>query len=74
VSLDSLFCPNSVAVVGASRESGKVGNTILNNVINSKFKVKIFPINPKSDKVHGLKSYKSLLNCNSRKVCTLHPG
>lgn len=62
MSLDSLFCPNSVAVVGASRESGKVGNTILNNVINSKFKGKIFPINPKSDKIHGLKCYKSLLD------------
>lgn len=62
MSLDSLFCPRSIAVVGASRESGKVGNTILNNVINSKYEGKIFPINPKSDKIHGLKCYKSILD------------
>ncbi|MGM0364949.1 MAG: acetate--CoA ligase alpha subunit [Actinomycetota bacterium] len=62
VSLDSLFCPSSVAVIGASRESGKVGNTILNNIINSQFEGKIFPINPKSDIVHGLKCYSSILD------------
>ncbi len=62
MSLDSLFCPSSVAVIGASRESGKVGNTILNNIINSQFEGKIFPINPKTDIIHGLKCYDSILN------------
>ncbi len=61
MSLDSLFCPSSVAVIGASRESGKVGNTILNNIINSKFEGRIFPINPKTDIIHGLKCYNSIL-------------
>jgi len=62
VSLDSLFCPSSVAVIGASRESGKVGNTIINNIINSQFEGKIFPINPKSGIIHGLKCYSSILD------------
>ncbi len=62
MSLESFFCPESVAVVGASRESGKVGNTILTNVINSRYKGKIYPINPKANKIQGLKCYNSLLD------------
>ncbi len=62
MNLESFFCPKSVAIVGASRESGKVGNTILTNIIDSKYKGKIFPINPKADKIQGLKCYNSLLD------------
>ncbi|MEM1525655.1 MAG: acetate--CoA ligase family protein [Ignisphaera sp.] len=59
--LELLFKPRSVAVVGASREPGKVGHSILKNIIDSGYSGRIYPINPKADSVLGLKAYKSLL-------------
>lgn len=46
-----------MAVVGASKTAGKVGNSILMNVINSGFKGGIYPINPKETEIAGLKCY-----------------
>ncbi len=62
MSLHHLFCPESVAVIGAAREKKKVGHTILCNIINSGYKGKLFPINPKADKICGVKCYPSVLN------------
>jgi acetyl coenzyme A synthetase (ADP forming)-like protein len=62
LSLNHLFCPKSVAVVGAARDEKKVGHIILCNIIDSGYKGKIFPINPKAKKVCGLSCYKSVLD------------
>ncbi|MHA1272900.1 MAG: acetate--CoA ligase alpha subunit [Promethearchaeota archaeon] len=56
------FNPKSIAVIGASATPGKVGNTVLNNIIKSGFKGKIFPINPRADEILGHKAYKSVLD------------
>ncbi|MEM0152731.1 MAG: acetate--CoA ligase [Ignisphaera sp.] len=57
-----LFRPRSVAVIGASREPGKVGYAVLKNIINSGFQGKIYPINPKAEEILGIKAYKSVLD------------
>ena len=44
--LDSLLRPKSIAVVGASATPGKIGFTVIRNLIDSKYKGKIYPINP----------------------------
>ena len=62
MSLRNFFCPDSVAVIGAAREEKKVGHTILDNIINSGFKGKLFPVNPNADEIHGIKCYPSVLN------------
>ncbi|MFZ3106430.1 MAG: acetate--CoA ligase [Candidatus Hydromicrobium sp.] len=62
MSLRNFFCPDSVAVIGASREEEKVGHIILDNIIDSGYKGKLFPVNPKADKIHGIKCYPSVLN------------
>lgn len=62
MSLRNFFCPDSVAVIGASREEEKVGHIILDNIINSGYKGKLFPVNPKADEIHGIKCYPSVLN------------
>lgn len=62
MSLEKFFCPESVAIIGAGREEGKVGHTILEGVINSKFKGKIYPINPYAEEIHGIKCLKSILD------------
>ncbi|MHC5061864.1 MAG: acetate--CoA ligase alpha subunit [Planctomycetota bacterium] len=59
MSLKQFFNPKSVAVVGASRQEGKVGYEILKN-ISSSFEGDIYPINPKSDTIEGLKCYPDL--------------
>ena len=58
--LTPLFNPSSVAVVGASRNPKKLGAIVVKNIINSGFLGKIYPVNPKAKKIHGLKCYPSL--------------
>jgi len=58
--LEAFFRPRGVAVVGASREKGKVGHDVLQNLIRYEFEGGIYPINPKADEILGLKCYKSV--------------
>lgn len=49
--------PKSVAVIGASATPGKIGFTVLDNLIKGGYQGKIFPINPSSSEILGLKAY-----------------
>ena len=60
--LEGFFNPGSVAVVGASREEGKTGYSIISNVVKYGFQGKIYPVNPKASEIMGLKSYPDLLS------------
>jgi acetyltransferase len=59
-SLDALFLPQSVAVIGAKDDPGSVGSTILNNLKSGGFKGEIYPVNPKRREVWGLPCYPSI--------------
>jgi acetate---CoA ligase (ADP-forming) len=59
MSLNQVFEPKSIVVIGASDKVGSVGYTIFQNLIRSS--LKIFPVNPKHETVGGHKSYKSVL-------------
>lgn len=59
--LEAFFEPKSIAVIGASRKTGKVGYEVLKNIIESGFKGKIFPVNPKAEEILGQKCYSSVL-------------
>lgn len=63
--MDSLFNPSSIAVVGASATTGKIGNTIVRNLIDAGFKGEIYPVNPNGSSVCNLKAYKSVLEIGS---------
>lgn len=52
--------PTAVAVVGASAEAGKIGNSVMKNIINGGYAGDIYPINPKADEIMGRKAYKSV--------------
>ena len=56
------FNPKSIAIIGASATEGKVGHTVLNNIINSGYTGKIYPINPRMESISGHKAYKSVLD------------
>ncbi len=56
----SLLSPRSIAVIGASTQSGKVGHDILNNLVTEEFMGKVYPVNPKADTILGVKAYASV--------------
>lgn len=55
--IDGMLRPKTIAVVGASATPGKIGYTVLANLLESKFEGKIFPINPTAQEILGLKVY-----------------
>jgi acetyl coenzyme A synthetase (ADP forming)-like protein len=58
--MNKVMKPDAVAVIGASDETGKIGNSVMKNLINGGYKGKIYPINPSADKIMGLPAYKSV--------------
>lgn len=61
-SLNSIFKPSSVAVVGASANPEKTGHIILKNIIEGGFRGSVYPINPGAHEILGLQAYQSLLD------------
>ncbi len=59
-SLDAIFKPKNVALIGATEKEGSVGRTILWNLLSSPFGGTIFPINPKRSSVLGIKTYPNI--------------
>src|SRR5262249_28920350 len=55
--LDAIFEPKSVAVIGATEATGSVGRTIIENLLKSPFKGRVYPVNPKRDTVLGAKAW-----------------
>lgn len=60
VSMKRIMQPTSVAVIGASNENGKIGNSVMKNLINGGYKGQIFPIHPSASEIMGHKAYKSV--------------
>ena len=54
--LNSIFAPRSVAVIGASSAPGKLGHDILANLKNGGFPGPLYPINPRPKKSWALRS------------------
>ena len=58
--MNRIMKPDSVAVIGASSEDGKIGNSVMKNLINGGYLGKIYPIHPKADEIMGRKAFKSV--------------
>ena len=61
-SLDCIFRPRSIAVIGASRTRGTIGREILHNLLVYEFKGTLFPVNPNAEVVNSIKCYPSILD------------
>ncbi|MBU2028928.1 acetate--CoA ligase family protein [Patescibacteria group bacterium] len=59
--LDNFFNPQSIAIVGASEEHGKIGHIIAKNLLELGYAGKVFLVNPKHENILGQKCYKSVL-------------
>src|SRR6202050_734964 len=53
--MNRIMKPKAVAVIGASAESGKIGNSVMKNLINGGYKGDIYPIHPKPEQTMGKK-------------------
>ena len=60
--LNALFCPDSVAVIGASRSEDKIGHAVLKNIIDSGFEGEIYPVNPKAEEILGHRAHGSVVD------------
>jgi acetyl coenzyme A synthetase (ADP forming)-like protein len=59
--MQRIMNPRSVAVIGASAEDGKIGNSVMKNLINGGYRGAIYPIHPKAAEIMGRKAYPSVL-------------
>ncbi len=59
MNLDVFFSAESIAVIGASREEGKIGNVVLKNFLHG-YSGKVYPVNPKAEEIFGKKCYASV--------------
>lgn len=58
--MEEFFTPRSIALVGASSTPGKIGNSILDSLVNYDYKNPVYPINPKVEEIFGRKCYESI--------------
>jgi acetyl coenzyme A synthetase (ADP forming)-like protein len=58
--LDSIFSPQSLAVVGASKTPGKVGHDIFVNILKGGYRGTLYPVNPKARSVSSVKAYPTI--------------
>src|SRR5262245_8467048 len=60
--LDALFRPRGVAVVGASRRPGAIGRQVVANLVASGYQGPVWPINKSADVVHSIPALPSVLD------------
>ena len=58
--LDGLFDPGTIAVVGASRTRGKLGQAVLALLKSNGYRGRIIPVNPSGGEIEGLEAVRSL--------------
>ncbi len=60
--MDGLFRPKSIAIIGASETVGKIGHTVVKNLVEGQYQGKIYPVNPKATEIMGYKVYPTVLD------------
>lgn len=58
--IEAVFCPRSVAIIGASDDVRKWGGSALNNLLEGGYKGTIYPVNPRGGTFFGIHSYASV--------------
>ena len=61
--MDLFFNAKSVALIGASPEPGKIGNSVMESLAKHDYKGKVYPVNAKGySEIMGVKAYRNLLD------------
>ena len=58
--LDTFFAPDSIALIGASRDQAKIPGRLLSMLRKNEYPGKLYPINPNYGEIDGLKCYRSI--------------
>ncbi|MFA5878897.1 MAG: acetate--CoA ligase family protein [Candidatus Margulisiibacteriota bacterium] len=66
--INALFKPKSIAIVGASDKPGKIGFSIVDNIVAGGYKGKIYPVNPKGGNILGHKVYTSVSEIPEKEI------
>ena len=61
-SIRHVLAPRSVAVIGASRQPGSLGQLVFQNIMEGGFTGVVYPVNPKADAIMAVKAYPSILD------------
>ena len=72
--MNRMMKPRAIAVVGASAEEGKIGNSVMKNLVNGGFEGEIYPINPKADEILGKKAYPTSRTCPTASTSRCSPS
>ncbi len=60
--LDSIMCPKTIAIIGASSRPGTIGNEIMSKLVEYGFAGNLYPINLKTEEICGVKACKSIFD------------
>ncbi|MFN4219039.1 MAG: acetate--CoA ligase alpha subunit, partial [Candidatus Bipolaricaulia bacterium] len=60
--LEALFAPRSVAVIGASTKPESLGQAVFKNILFHGYTGVVYPVNPKAHSILGVKAYPSVLD------------
>ncbi len=59
-SVQAFLAPRSVAVIGASRERGKIGSEILHNLVGAGFTGRLFAVHPQASSIDGVPAFRTV--------------
>jgi len=65
-SLDAIFYPKSVAIVGASNNRNRWGYGTMFNMLEAGYRNTLYPINPKENEIQGVRAYPSISDVPER--------
>lgn len=71
VDLDPILNAKSVAIIGASRNPGKVGHVIIQNYLNAGYEGRLYLVNKNAEEILGMRTYKSILDIRDRIDCAV---
>ncbi len=66
--LDAVFRPRTVAVIGASQRPGSVGRAVFKNILDGDFAGTVFPVNPRSRSICGVRAYPTITDIPEENV------
>lgn len=59
-SMRRIMMPKSIAVIGASNEEGKIGYSVVRNILDGGYQGQLYPVNPRGGEIQGLPAYSSI--------------
>ncbi|MBX0315420.1 acetate--CoA ligase family protein [Planococcus glaciei] len=61
-SLKEFFDPQSIAIIGASKDLTSISGKPMKNLLHHQYKGQIYPVNPRYEEIEGVKCYSSILD------------